>query len=59
MERRVDIQVKVYSYSRTSVDGVFSADGVTDVPEKQIIIAYSKGLKACLSVFKYLSTHKL
>ena len=43
---------------RTSVEGIFAAGDVTDVPEKQIVIACGEGSKACLSAFKYLATHK-
>ncbi len=38
----------------TSVPGIFAAGDVTDVPEKQIIVAAGEGVKAVLSVFKYL-----
>jgi len=51
-------EVKVDSHNRTSIDGIFAAGDVTDVPEKQIIIACGEGSKACLSAFNYLSTHK-
>jgi alkyl hydroperoxide reductase subunit AhpF len=39
----------------TSVPGLFAAGDVTDVPEKQIVIAAGEGAKAALSAFKYLS----
>lgn len=39
----------------TSYPGVFAAGDVTNVPEKQIIIAAGEGCKAALSAFKYLS----
>lgn len=51
-------EIKVDSHNRTNIDGMFAAGDVTDVPEKQIIIACGEGSKACLSVFNYLSTHK-
>lgn len=38
----------------TSVPGIFAAGDVTDIPEKQIIVAAGEGVKAVLSVFKYL-----
>lgn len=44
--------------NKTSQEGIFAAGDVTNVPEKQIIIACGEGAKACLSAFKYLSTHK-
>lgn len=39
---------------RTSIPGVFAAGDVTDVPEKQIIIAAGDGAKAALSAYSYL-----
>ena len=48
-------EIKVDSYNRTNVPGVFAAGGVTDVPEKQIIIAAGEGSKATLSAFRYLA----
>jgi len=41
----------------TNVPGLFAAGDVTNVPEKQIIIAAGEGSKASLAAFKYLSTH--
>ncbi|MFH1347096.1 MAG: FAD-dependent oxidoreductase [Candidatus Margulisiibacteriota bacterium] len=43
--------------AETSVHGLFAAGDVTNVPEKQIIIAAGEGAKATLAAFKYLSTH--
>lgn len=40
----------------TSVPGIFAAGDVTDVPEKQISVAAGEGVKAVLSVFKYLGS---
>lgn len=39
----------------TSYPGVFAAGDVTNVPEKQIIVAAGEGCKAALSAFRYLS----
>ncbi|MFH1791004.1 MAG: FAD-dependent oxidoreductase [Candidatus Omnitrophota bacterium] len=47
-------EIMVDSFNRTSVPGIFAAGDVTDVPEKQIIIAAGEGAKAALSVFRYL-----
>ncbi|HTY13421.1 MAG TPA: FAD-dependent oxidoreductase [Candidatus Omnitrophota bacterium] len=44
--------------SRTSVAGIFAAGDVTNVPEKQIIVAAGEGAKAALSAFRYLASHK-
>jgi alkyl hydroperoxide reductase subunit F len=43
--------------AETSVPGLFAAGDVTDVPEKQIIIAAGEGSKAALAAFRFLSTH--
>jgi len=51
-------EIKVDSRNETSVPGIFAAGDVTDVPEKQIIIAAGEGSKAALNVFRYLSQHK-
>lgn len=40
--------------NQTNIKGVFSAGDVTDVPQKQIIIACGEGAKACLSAAKYI-----
>ncbi|MBI3991338.1 MAG: hypothetical protein HY350_04220, partial [Candidatus Omnitrophica bacterium] len=47
----------VNSRNETNIPGVFAAGDVTDVPEKQIIIAAGEGSKAALSAFGYLSHH--
>jgi len=48
-------EIKVNCYNETNIKGVFAAGDVTDVPEKQIIIAAGEGAKAVLTVFKYLA----
>jgi alkyl hydroperoxide reductase subunit F len=58
LERNEWGEIKVDCHNRTSVEAIFAAGDVTDVPEKQIIVACGEGSKACLSAFKYLSTHK-
>jgi alkyl hydroperoxide reductase subunit F len=44
--------------NRTNIPGLFAAGDVTDVPEKQIIIAAGEGSKALLGAFRYLSSRK-
>ena len=44
--------------NRTNVHGIFAAGDVTNVPEKQIIIAAGEGSKALLGAFRYLAEHK-
>jgi alkyl hydroperoxide reductase subunit F len=51
-------EIMVSPHNETSIPGVFAAGDVTDVPEKQIIIAAGEGSKAALGAFKYLSQHR-
>jgi len=51
-------EVKVNCHNETNIPGIFAAGDVTDVPEKQIIIAAGEGSKASLSAFRYLAQHK-
>jgi len=48
-------EIKVNCHNETNISGIFAAGDVTDVPEKQIIIAAGEGAKACLSAFHYLA----
>lgn len=48
-------EIKVNTYNETNVPGIFAAGDVTDVPEKQIIIAAGEGSKAALGAFKFLA----
>ena len=50
-------EIMINCSSHTSCPGVFAAGDVTDVPEKQIIVAAGEGAKAALSAFRYISTH--
>ena len=50
-------EVLINCATETSIPGVFAAGDVTNVPEKQIIIAAGEGSKAALAAFKYLSMH--
>jgi len=51
-------EIKVNCRNETNISGVFAAGDVTDVPEKQIIIAAGEGAKASLSAFRYLAHSK-
>lgn len=51
-------EIKVNPYNETNVSGIFAAGDVTDVPEKQIVIAAGEGSKAALGVFRYLNQHR-
>ena len=55
IERNQSQEIKVNCHNETNIPGVFAAGDVTDVPEKQIIIAAGEGSKAALSVFRYLA----
>ncbi len=48
-------EIKVNDKNETNIPGIFAAGDVTNVFEKQIIIAAGEGAKATLSVFRYLS----
>ena len=47
-------EIRVDSFCRTDVAGIFAAGDVTDVPYKQIIIACGEGAKAALALNDYL-----
>ena len=47
-------EIPVDCAARTGIPGLFAAGDVTDVPEKQIIIAAGDGAKAALGAYAYL-----
>jgi len=51
-------EIKVDPYNHTSISGIFAAGDVTNVPEKQIVIAAGEGSKAALGVFRYLNQNR-
>ena len=51
-------EIVVDDRNQTNIPGIFAAGDVTDVPEKQIIIAAGEVAKAALSAFRYLIQHK-
>ncbi len=55
VERNREKEIKVNLNNQTNIPGIFAAGDVTDVPEKQIIIAAGEGSKAALSAFRYLA----
>ena len=58
LEKNKKGEIKINSYNETSVPGIFASGDVTDIPEKQIIIAAGEGAKATLSAFRYLARSK-
>ena len=50
-------EIVVNNETQTSDPCILAAGDVTNVPEKQIIIAAGEGAKATLAAFKYLSRH--
>ncbi len=51
-------EIVVDDYCRTSVPGIFAAGDVTDVPQKQIVVAAGEGAKAAMSAYTYITTRK-
>ncbi|MFA5355899.1 MAG: FAD-dependent oxidoreductase [Candidatus Omnitrophota bacterium] len=58
IERNQYNEIKVNFRNETNIPGIFAAGDVTDLPEKQIIIAAGEGSKAALSAFRYLAQRK-
>jgi NADH-dependent peroxiredoxin subunit F len=55
VEKNANNEIKINLHNQTNIPGIFAAGDVTDVPEKQIIIASGEGSKAALSAFRYLA----
>lgn len=51
-------EIKVDPFSKTSTKGIFAAGDVTDVPQKQIVVAAGEGAKAAMSAYNYINTIK-
>lgn len=47
-------EIKVDRVGRTDIAGLFAAGDVTDMPDKQIIVAAGEGAKAALTAYDYL-----
>ena len=58
IEKNQQGEIKIDPNNQTNIPGIFAAGDVTDVPEKQIIIAAGEGAKAALSAFSYLSQQR-
>jgi alkyl hydroperoxide reductase subunit AhpF len=46
--------IKVDSYARTSIPGIFAAGDVTNIYAEQVLVAVGEGVKATLSAYDYL-----
>jgi len=55
LDKNGDAEIVVNCSNETNMPGVFAAGDVTDVPEKQIVIAAGEGAKAALGAFRYIS----
>jgi alkyl hydroperoxide reductase subunit F len=51
-------EIKIGRENETNIPGLFAAGDVSDIMDKQIIIAAGEGAKAAISAFKYLNTLK-
>ncbi|MDD5464820.1 MAG: FAD-dependent oxidoreductase [Candidatus Omnitrophica bacterium] len=58
IEKNAANEININLSNQTNVPGVFAAGDVTNVLEKQIIIAAGEGSKAALSAFRYLAQKK-
>jgi alkyl hydroperoxide reductase subunit F len=58
VEKNQGGEIVVNCACETSFPGLFAAGDVTNVPEKQIIIAAGEGCKAALSAYRYLSRRR-
>lgn len=51
-------EIVIDSRCRTSVDGIFAAGDVTNIPFKQTVISAGEGAKAGLEVYRYIKGHE-
>jgi alkyl hydroperoxide reductase subunit F len=49
-------EIKINKHNSTNIEGIFAAGDITNVAEKQIIIAAGEGAKAAIAASKYLSS---
>ncbi|MBI5224112.1 NAD(P)/FAD-dependent oxidoreductase [Candidatus Micrarchaeota archaeon] len=50
-------EIKIDKNNMTNISGLFAAGDVSEVPQKQIIVALGEGAKAALSAINYLNHH--
>ncbi|MDD5477447.1 MAG: FAD-dependent oxidoreductase [Candidatus Omnitrophica bacterium] len=58
IEKNAWNEININLDNQTNIPGIFAAGDVTNVLEKQIIIAAGEGSKAALSAFRYLAQKK-
>lgn len=58
VEKNDNNEIKVNCCNETDVEGIYAAGDVTDVCEKQIVIAAGEGAKALNTAFRYLASSK-
>ena len=58
VEKNAKNEINIDLFNQTNIPGIFAAGDVTNVLEKQIIIAAGEGSKAALSAFRYLAQKK-
>jgi len=51
-------EIKIDSHNQTKTPGLFACGDVTDIEQKQIVIAAGEGAKAALELWKFVITHK-
>jgi alkyl hydroperoxide reductase subunit F len=52
----IEIEIIVDNHGASGAGGIFAAGDVTDIHDKQIVIAAGAGAKAALAAFEYLIT---
>lgn len=55
IQKNTKQEINIDAFSQTNIPGIFAAGDVTNVLEKQIIIAAGEGSKAALGAFRYLA----
>jgi alkyl hydroperoxide reductase subunit F len=48
-------EIEIDDYCKTSAEGIYACGDVSNVPQKQVVVAAGEGAKAAMSVFTYLS----
>ncbi|MCD1295005.1 thioredoxin-disulfide reductase [Methanocella sp. CWC-04] len=51
-------EIVIDEFCNTSIKGIFACGDVTDVPQKQIVVAAGEGAKAAMAAYSYITTLK-